>query len=63
MHRPLADEIRPCTLDEVVGQRHLIGKGAVLRRLIESGTSANMVLRTFRHRKDNSGQYHCPAYQ
>ena len=43
MHRPLADEIRPCTLDEVVGQRHLIGKGAVLRRLIESGTSANMV--------------------
>ena len=43
MHRPLADEIRPKTLDEVVGQRHLIGKGAVLRRLIESGTSANMV--------------------
>lgn len=43
MHRPLADEIRPQTLDEVVGQRHLIGKGAVLRRLIESGTSANMV--------------------
>ena len=31
MHRPLADEIRPKTLDEVVGQRHLIGKGAVLR--------------------------------
>ena len=43
MHRPLADEIRPKTLDEVVGQRHLIGEGAVLRRLIESGTSANMV--------------------
>ncbi|MBE6960917.1 MAG: replication-associated recombination protein A [Ruminococcaceae bacterium] len=43
MHRPLADEIRPKTLDEVVGQRHLIAKGAVLRRLIESGTSANMV--------------------
>ena len=43
MYRPLADEIRPKTLDEVVGQRHLIGEGAVLRRLIESGTSANMV--------------------
>ena len=43
MHRPLADEIRPKTLDEVVGQRHLLAPGAVLRRLIESGTDANMV--------------------
>ena len=43
MDRPLADEIRPTTLDEVVGQRHLIGKGGLLRRLIESGTSANMI--------------------
>lgn len=41
--RPLADEIRPQTLDEVVGQQHLIGKGGLLRRLIESGTSANMI--------------------
>ena len=43
MHRPLADEIRPKTLDEVVGQRHLLGPGGVLRRLIENGTDANMV--------------------
>ena len=43
MHRPLADEIRPKTLDEVVGQRHILGSGAVLRRLIEKGTDANMV--------------------
>ena len=43
MHRPLADEIRPKTLDEVVGQRHILGPGAVLRRLIEKGTDANMV--------------------
>ena len=43
MHRPLADEIRPKTIDEVVGQRHILGKGAVLRRLIESGADANMV--------------------
>ena len=43
MQRPLADEIRPKTLDEVVGQRHLLAPGAVLRRLIESGTEANMV--------------------
>ncbi len=43
MQRPLADEIRPKTLDEVVGQRHLLAPGAVLRRLIEAGTEANMV--------------------
>jgi len=43
MHHPLADEIRPKTLDEVVGQRHLLAPGAVLRRLIESGTDVNMV--------------------
>ena len=43
MQRPLADEIRPKTLEEVVGQRHLLGPGGVLRRLIESGADANMV--------------------
>ena len=43
MDRPLADEIRPQTLDEVVGQKHLIGPGGMLRRLIESGTGANMI--------------------
>jgi len=43
MNRPLADEIRPQSLDEVVGQKHLIGPGGMLRRLIESGTSANMI--------------------
>ena len=43
MQRPLADEIRPKTLDEVVGQKHLLAPGAVLRRLIESGADANMV--------------------
>ena len=43
MHRPLADEIRPKTLDEVVGQRHLLASGGVLRRLIESGQDTNMV--------------------
>lgn len=43
MQRPLADEIRPKTLDEVVGQRHLLAPGGVLRRLIESGRDTNMV--------------------
>ena len=41
--KPLADEIRPQTLDEVAGQKHLLGEGALLRRLIESGTSANLI--------------------
>ena len=32
---PLADKIRPKTLDEVVGQSHILGKGKPLRRIIE----------------------------
>ena len=41
--RPLADEIRPQTLDEVAGQKHLLGEEALLRRLIESGAEANLI--------------------
>ena len=41
--RPLADEIRPQTLDEVAGQTHLLGQGALLRRLIENGTDTNLI--------------------
>ncbi|MFQ9916224.1 MAG: hypothetical protein ACLRWQ_07390 [Flavonifractor plautii] len=36
-YRPLADEIRPQSLDEVVGQRHILGENGLLRRVIESG--------------------------
>ena len=43
MRAPLADRIRPQTLDDVVGQKHLLGQGKVLRRIIESGTIPNMV--------------------
>ncbi len=43
MRRPLADEIRPQELDEVVGQRHILGEGGLLRRVIESGRVPNMV--------------------
>ena len=43
MERPLADEIRPKNLDDVVGQKHLLGKNGLLRRIIESGTAANMI--------------------
>ncbi len=41
--QPLADRMRPKTLDEVAGQRHLIGEGGVLRAVLESGAIPNMV--------------------
>ncbi len=43
VYQPLADLLRPTTLDEVYGQEHILGKGAVLRRLIDSGNVPNMV--------------------
>ena len=42
-YRPLADEIRPRTLDEVVGQQHILGKDGLLRRIIESGDVPNLI--------------------
>ena len=42
-YRPLADEIRPQQLEDVVGQSHILGKNGVLRRIIESGSIPNMV--------------------
>ncbi len=43
MASPLADTIRPRSLDKVVGQTHLIGEGKPLRRIIESGKIPNMI--------------------
>lgn len=43
MHTPLADRIRPETLDDIVGQTHLIGEGMPLRNIIESGELPNMI--------------------
>ena len=43
MYQPLADLLRPATLDEVFGQEHILGEGAVLRRLIDSGNIPNMI--------------------
>lgn len=42
-YRPLADEIRPQTLDEVVGQKHILGPNGLLRRIIEGGTIPNLI--------------------
>ena len=43
MYQPLADRIRPQTLDEVMGQSHILGQGGLLRRIVESGKIPNMV--------------------
>ena len=43
MYKPLADEIRPASLDEVVGQRHILGPNGMLRRIVESGQIPNMI--------------------
>ncbi|MBR1788599.1 MAG: replication-associated recombination protein A [Bacteroidaceae bacterium] len=41
---PLAERLRPTTLDDYIGQRHLVGEGAVLRRMIESGRVSSFIL-------------------
>ena len=43
MYKPLADEIRPKSLDDVVGQRHILGRDGMLRRIVESGQIPNMI--------------------
>ena len=43
MYQPLADELRPKTLDDVVGQEEILGKGKILRRMIESGKVPNLI--------------------
>lgn len=43
MSTPLADRIRPKTLDDVVGQSHILGRGKPLRRIIDSGKIPNMI--------------------
>ncbi len=43
MYQPLAELLRPTTLDEVYGQEHILGQGGILRRLVDSGNIPNMV--------------------
>ena len=42
-NKPLADEIRPSSLDDVVGQKHILGRDGMLRRIVESGQVPNMI--------------------
>jgi len=43
MYRPLADEIRPQSLSEMVGQEHILGQNGMLRRIVESESIPNMI--------------------
>lgn len=43
-NQPLAERLRPSSLDEYIGQEHLIGEGAVLRKMIESGKISSFLL-------------------
>ena len=53
---PLAERMRPRTLDEYIGQEHLVGQGAVLRRMIDSGHISSFILWGIDARSD-----HCPS--
>ena len=44
MAQPLAERMRPKTLDDYIGQKHLVGEGAVLRRMIDSGKISSFIL-------------------
>ena len=41
---PLAEQLRPSSLDNYIGQQHLVGKGAILRNAIETGNIPSMIL-------------------
>jgi len=43
MSAPLAERLRPQSLDDFIGQKHLVGKGAVLRKMIESGRVPSII--------------------
>ncbi len=43
MNKPLADRIRPSSLDEVVGQQHILGEGKALRNIMQSGRIPNLI--------------------
>lgn len=44
MSKPLAERLRPRTLDDYIGQKHLVGQGAVLRKMIDSGRISSFIL-------------------
>lgn len=56
MNTPLADRIRPQSLDDIVGQKHLLGANKPLRKIIESGEIPNLIF-TVRQELENNSCY------
>ncbi|HRX43739.1 MAG TPA: AAA family ATPase, partial [Candidatus Dojkabacteria bacterium] len=44
VYEPLASKYRPNNLDDFIGQQHLVGEGAILRKMIESGSITSFIL-------------------
>lgn len=42
--QPLAERLRPKTLDDYIGQKHLVGPGAILRKMIDAGRISSFIL-------------------
>jgi putative ATPase len=57
--QPLAERLRPQTLDEYIGQKHLVGEKAILRQMIESGRIASFICGTSGSRKNHTCQNYC----
>lgn len=60
---PLASRMRPTTLDEVVGQKHIIGKDKLLYRAIKADQLGSIIFTVRREPKDHAGQGHCQHHQ
>ena len=64
MAAPLADRLRPKTLDDMVGQRHLLAPGKVLRKIIESrGDPKSGILWSVWRGENHPGNHDCPPEQ
>ena len=64
MIRPLAERLRPNSLDAYIGQQHLVGKGAVLRLAIESGNIPSFILwGPPGVGKNNFGKHYCTSIE
>ena len=56
---PLASRLRPTTLDEVVGQKHIIGKDKLLYRAIQADKLSSLILWTAGNRKNDVSESNC----
>ena len=55
----LALRMRPRSISEVIGQKHLVGEGKIIRRMVEANMLSSMILRTSRNRENLDSQCYC----